>query len=95
MNVLTSSLDDVNGNVVGYIAEEDKGFSGALARQAFRTHRAFRSVIMDVNGTPVLWVSRNTGSSKSLLTICSLGIDSPPVLLDQLSFIRAAKARRD
>ena len=52
--------DDENGNVLGYIAEEERGFLGTFARQLFRTHRAFRSVIMDKNGTPVLWVSEST-----------------------------------
>ncbi|KAG8990212.1 hypothetical protein FRB90_001851 [Tulasnella sp. 427] len=52
------AINDVHGNVLGYIAEEERGFFGTVARQAFKTHRAFRSVIMDVNGTPILWIHR-------------------------------------
>ncbi|KAG8865181.1 hypothetical protein FRB96_000070 [Tulasnella sp. 330] len=52
------AINDVNGNVVGYMAEEPKGFMGTFARQLFKTHRAFRSVIMDANGTPILWIHR-------------------------------------
>ncbi|KAG9016835.1 hypothetical protein FRB93_009364 [Tulasnella sp. JGI-2019a] len=52
------AINDENGNVVGYIAEEPRGFMGTFARQLFKTHRAFRSVIMDVNGTPILWIHR-------------------------------------
>lgn len=52
------AINDVEGNVLGYIAEQGQGFFGTFARQAFRTHRAFRSVIMDVNGTPILWIHR-------------------------------------
>lgn len=44
------------GEPVGYIAEEPKGFFGVIARQAFSTHRPFRAVIMDLEGSPVMWV---------------------------------------
>ena len=52
------------------MAEEDQGFYGTFARQVFRTHRAFRSVIMDSTGTPVLWVrsSRLVGLKNLCLT---------------------------
>lgn len=52
------AINDVHGNVLGYMAEEERGFFGTIARQAFKTHRGFRSVIMDVNGTPILWIHR-------------------------------------
>ncbi|KIO30989.1 hypothetical protein M407DRAFT_19872 [Tulasnella calospora MUT 4182] len=52
------AINDVHGNVLGYIAEEERGFFGTLARHNFMTHRRFRSVIMDVNGTPILWIHR-------------------------------------
>ncbi|KAF9517916.1 hypothetical protein BS47DRAFT_1338767 [Hydnum rufescens UP504] len=40
------------------MAEEDRGIWGVFSRQLFRTHRAFRSVIMDREGRPVLWIHR-------------------------------------
>lgn len=47
------------GEPVGYIAEEPRGFFGVIARQAFATHRPFRAVIMDLEGSPVMWASIN------------------------------------
>lgn len=41
------------------MAEEDQGFLSVMMRQALRTHRPFRSVVMDKHGTPVLWVRIN------------------------------------
>lgn len=40
------------------MAEEERSFIGTLSRQALRTHRPFRSVIMDKTGKPVLWIRR-------------------------------------
>lgn len=52
---LTSLTGDPTGEHLGYIAEEPRGFLGTISRQAFATHRPFRAVIMDKEGTPVLW----------------------------------------
>ncbi|KAF5330868.1 hypothetical protein D9619_005864 [Psilocybe cf. subviscida] len=49
------TISDAAGEHLGYIAEEPKGFLGTITRQAFATHRPFRAVIMDKEGTPVLW----------------------------------------
>jgi hypothetical protein len=38
------------------LAEEEQGFMSTITRQALRTHRPFRSVVMDREGKPVLWV---------------------------------------
>ncbi|KAK7693671.1 hypothetical protein QCA50_003241 [Cerrena zonata] len=43
---------------LGYIAEEPRGFFSMFARQAFRTHRPFRAVVLDRDGSPVLWLRR-------------------------------------
>lgn len=47
------------GEPVGYIAEEPRGFFGVIARQAFATHRPFWAVIMDLEGSPVMWARIN------------------------------------
>lgn len=39
------------------MAEEGQGFLTTLQRQFMRTHRPFRSVVMDREGVPVLFVS--------------------------------------
>ncbi|KAF8969932.1 Scramblase-domain-containing protein [Flammula alnicola] len=52
------AINDVDGEPLGYIAEEPRGFLGTLSRQAFATHRPFKAVIMDKEGLPVLWVRR-------------------------------------
>ena len=45
-----------SGDTLGYIAEETTGFLTAFSRQMFRTHRPFRAVVMDTEGSPILWV---------------------------------------
>jgi len=52
------AIRDLNGDVVGYIAEEQRSFLSVVSRQLFRTHRPFRALIMDTEGTPVLWLRR-------------------------------------
>lgn len=54
---------------MGYIAEEPRGFLSMFARQAFRTHRPFRAVVLDRHGSPVLWVCSNN----STLLLCPNG----------------------
>jgi hypothetical protein len=44
------------GQPLGFIAEEDRGFYGTISRQAFATHRPFRAVVLDGSGSPILWV---------------------------------------
>lgn len=44
------------GEPLGYIAEEPRGVLSIFSRQIFRTHRPFRAVILDLHGSPILWV---------------------------------------
>ncbi|RDX56601.1 Scramblase-domain-containing protein [Lentinus brumalis] len=46
------------GDTLGYIAEEPRGFLAAFSRQIFRTHRPFRAIVMDTDGSPILWLRR-------------------------------------
>ncbi|KAI0363470.1 Scramblase-domain-containing protein [Pilatotrama ljubarskyi] len=46
------------GVTLGYIAEEQGGFFSTFRRQAFRTHRPFRALVMDSEGSPILWLRR-------------------------------------
>lgn len=46
------------GNHVGFLAEEERGFAGVLTRQMLHTHRPFKSTVMDLSGTPILWIER-------------------------------------
>ena len=50
---LSANLD---GEVLGYVAEEPRGFFSMWSRQVFRTHRPFRALVMDASGSPILWV---------------------------------------
>jgi len=52
------ALLDPLGNPVGYMAEEERGFLATLQRQLFRTHRPFRSTILDLDGNIILKVYR-------------------------------------
>ncbi|KAF8894479.1 Scramblase-domain-containing protein [Infundibulicybe gibba] len=49
------SISTESGESLGYIAEEPRGFFALMARQAFATHRPFRAVVMDLDGTPIMW----------------------------------------
>jgi len=60
-------LASEDGESLGYIAEEPKGFLAILSRQMFATHRPFRAVIMDTEGTPVLWACLRPQSPHSLV----------------------------
>ncbi|KAL1970904.1 hypothetical protein VTN77DRAFT_2738 [Rasamsonia byssochlamydoides] len=45
---------DANGNHVGYMAEQESGFGGMMARQWFRTHRSFVTHVFDKDENEVL-----------------------------------------
>ena len=47
---------DPNGNHIGFIAEEDTGIGKILARQWFKTHRAFTTHVFDKHQNEVLTV---------------------------------------
>ncbi|KIO13185.1 hypothetical protein M404DRAFT_122509 [Pisolithus tinctorius Marx 270] len=51
-------ISNVEGEPLGYIAEEAHGFLSVFARQIFRTHRPFRALVMDLEGSPLLWLRR-------------------------------------
>lgn len=53
---MTINIANDVGEVLGFIAEEPRGLLASFSRQLLRTHRPFRAVIMDREGTPVLWV---------------------------------------
>ncbi|OAX38902.1 Scramblase-domain-containing protein [Rhizopogon vinicolor AM-OR11-026] len=46
------------GEPLGYIAEEPRGILSMFTRQIFRTHRPFRALVMDLHGSPILWIRR-------------------------------------
>ncbi len=56
--VLRRCLANEAGETLGYIAEEPRGFLSMFSRQVFRTHRPFRALVMDSQGSPILWVRR-------------------------------------
>lgn len=58
-----------SGETLGYIVEEDGGFLSTFRRQAFATHRPFRAVIMDVHGTPLLWVRLSLPKPPSVMNM--------------------------
>ncbi|KAG1836224.1 Scramblase-domain-containing protein [Suillus subalutaceus] len=56
----SSNPEEANeaGEPLGYIAEEPRGILSMFARQIFRTHRPFRALVMDLHGSPILWIRR-------------------------------------
>jgi hypothetical protein len=57
---------DEEGEPLGYVAEDSKGFFGTLSRQFFASHRPFRAVILDNEGNPVLFVRKPAMSPTSI-----------------------------
>ncbi|EIN07750.1 Scramblase-domain-containing protein [Punctularia strigosozonata HHB-11173 SS5] len=51
-------ISNVEGEPLGYIAEEPRGILSTFSRQLFRTHRPFRALVMDLEGSPILWLRR-------------------------------------
>ncbi|KAI0281430.1 Scramblase-domain-containing protein [Russula aff. rugulosa BPL654] len=60
------------GEVLGFIAEEPRGLLASFSRQLLRTHRPFRAVIMDREGTPILWIRRPFAWINSRMYVQSL-----------------------
>lgn len=52
------TIENEAGEPLGYIAEEPRGVLSLFARQIFRTHRPFRALVMDLHGSPILWIRR-------------------------------------
>ncbi|WVQ66057.1 uncharacterized protein L199_004235 [Kwoniella botswanensis] len=52
------AIHSPDGQHVGFLAEEEQTILSTISRQALRTHRPFRAVIMDRYGKPVLWIRR-------------------------------------
>ncbi|WWC92792.1 uncharacterized protein L201_007751 [Kwoniella dendrophila CBS 6074] len=52
------AIHSPDGQHVGFLAEEEQSFISTISRQALRTHRPFRAIIMDRYGKPVLWIRR-------------------------------------
>ncbi|KLO14175.1 Scramblase [Schizopora paradoxa] len=52
------AINSPEGEVLGYIAEEQRSFISVMSRQILRTHRPFRALILDTEGNPVLWLRR-------------------------------------
>jgi len=51
-------ISSEQGDTLGYIAEEPRGFLATFGRQILRTHRPFRALVMDSEGNPILWLRR-------------------------------------
>ncbi|KAL0947421.1 hypothetical protein HGRIS_013533 [Hohenbuehelia grisea] len=52
------AISNEQGVPLGYIAEEPGGLLKTFYRQVFATHRSFRAVILDLDGSPILWLRR-------------------------------------
>jgi len=83
--------DNEADEVVGYIVEESQGFLKAMSRQLFATHRPFKAIIMDAQGTPVLWVRVVSDNHPSFTHPCTAA--SASLCMDQLQDVRPAFER--
>ncbi|KAG4301179.1 hypothetical protein PCANB_002478 [Pneumocystis canis] len=72
---------DSSGKHVGYIAEiGDQSFTKMLARQVFRTHRAFKAHILDREGNQVLLIERPFSWVNSTIRIIDPVNNTNPVI---------------
>jgi hypothetical protein len=46
------------GQVIGYLAEEENKISSMITRQLLRTHRPFKATVFDTTGNAVLEIDR-------------------------------------
>ncbi|KAI9510892.1 Scramblase-domain-containing protein [Russula earlei] len=60
------------GETIGFMAEEPRGLLASFSRQILKTHRPFRALVMDREGTPVLWVRRPFAWINSRMYVQSL-----------------------
>ncbi|ETW85743.1 hypothetical protein HETIRDRAFT_470895 [Heterobasidion irregulare TC 32-1] len=80
------TISNESGEPLGFIAEEPRGFLSTFSRQIFRTHRPFRAIIMDHDGTPILWIRRPFDWINSRMFVSRLKdlheytVDKEPVL---------------
>ncbi|KAK9475227.1 Scramblase-domain-containing protein [Dipodascopsis tothii] len=52
------TISDTSGNLLGYMEEEDYGFTKAIMRQIYRLHRPFSVRVSDVHGNHLLTIRR-------------------------------------
>ena len=83
--LIHACLANESGEPLGFIAEEPRGFLSTFSRQIFRTHRPFRAIIMDHDGTPILWVLIFLSDMPLFPLKLGNQIDSTAFRLDQLS----------
>ncbi|SCV74198.1 BQ2448_6630 [Microbotryum intermedium] len=70
-------LQSPEGEVLGYLLEEDLGIGKAITRQMLKTHRPFKATVLDTEGNVILIVSRPFTWINSKITV-SLPDDSDP-----------------
>ncbi|KDE07362.1 hypothetical protein MVLG_02404 [Microbotryum lychnidis-dioicae p1A1 Lamole] len=68
-------LQSPEGEVLGYLLEEDLGIGKAITRQMLKTHRPFKATVLDTEGNVILVVSRPFTWINSKITV-SLPDDS-------------------
>ncbi|KAK4050140.1 hypothetical protein OIV83_003711 [Microbotryomycetes sp. JL201] len=59
------------GTVLAYLIEEDLGLGRAIARQAFKTHRAFKATVIDPEGHVILIIRRPFSWINSRIYACT------------------------
>ncbi|KAG1902307.1 Scramblase-domain-containing protein [Suillus fuscotomentosus] len=52
------TISNEAGEPLGCIAEEPRGVLSMFARQIFCIRRLFRALVMDLHGSPILWIRR-------------------------------------
>ncbi|KAM0788156.1 hypothetical protein ACM66B_001318 [Microbotryomycetes sp. NB124-2] len=64
-------IESAQGQLLGYLVEEDLGFGRAIARQACKTHRAFKATVIDPEGHVILIIRRPFSWINSRIYACT------------------------
>lgn len=72
------AINNIAGEVLGYIVEEPRGFLQSIGRQVFRTHRPFRALVLDRDGAPILWMRRPFSFINSRMYVQHQKFDAEP-----------------
>ncbi|KAJ8496427.1 hypothetical protein ONZ45_g12451 [Pleurotus djamor] len=77
------TISNEHGTPLGYIAEEPGGFLKTFSRQMLATHRPFRALVMDLAGSPILWVRRPFAWINSRINAGTPGADATIYFYDK------------
>ncbi|ORX37703.1 Scramblase-domain-containing protein [Kockovaella imperatae] len=74
------AIQTTEGELVGFLVEEEQSIVSTMTRQFLRTHRPFRAIIMDRHGNPILWIRRPFQFINSRIYVRAAGEENGPLV---------------